>query len=292
MNDSLQIYSPVFIPDSNLVLFTEIEGYINYNIEKAAFEAAGVRPPIHLAKNGKYIQSIFETHQLAAQNLNVNQKKQITEGSIVITISLIVVYALFALIRQSTGISLNSYLKGIFSFKEYLKFIEERDFGLWAPFPILTIISLWLFTISILNISPNFDWIPLQQQLILPVLFLLILSIYTLKTVSYKILQAISGETMFFNNMGHSFHQSQILMGGFLLIWLILLNSSANLLFDESRRLIVTLLIFGLALFFLFTRSFTFLLIKQKGGYLYFILYFCTVEILPLLYLAKFLHNL
>jgi hypothetical protein len=294
MNDSLKTYLPELVPDTNILIIPEVDSYINYDIQFSAYNQSQIYPPLIIIENSKFTNSLLAGNNQSIIHQYPEKAEQISSANLYITISFIVIYFLFSIIRQTTGITLNTFLKSIFSFKEHIKYIEDKKLGILAPFPILTLISIWVLSLLIhhIYIQSHVELTQLNSALFALTTFAAISSAYILKTLIYKLFQLGSGEFLIFNNIGHSFHQAHLLLGFVILPWLFIINSPLN----QSLKLIyhqyVLIVAILLALLFLMIRSVLFLRKNQQGGYIYFILYFCSVELLPLLYLGKLLKNL
>ena len=185
------------------------------------------------------------------------------------------------------------FSKLVISFASFRKFWSYQRAQVWGEIPFFFLLFFFsIFPISLLCTELIRSYLPVFSEDTFDVTFfytsLVVCIVMLLRLMCYRILGLVSKEKQLFSDMVYT----QVIFFAMLSLVLVPAFLVKDFL-DEgvARSLLFPLSIFSMAIFCLYFFRTISLFLHVKGSFLFWILYFCTLEILPLTVIFKILED-
>lgn len=204
------------------------------------------------------------------------------------SVLLLLLFGCFVFIRISMHDKLNKILLSTISLQATRQ-IEREEFNPFRPSSLLLFVVFCVqISFFVYHLNRNFgDVFETQRPLAQFFLFLIIVILATLlKHVFNYLLGQLTETPTLFNEYTYNNILINQATGIILFPFLVAIELSP---IQTGFIIVPTLLVLGLSLLLKWFRGFLFSAVEQRIGFLQIFIYFCAVEILPLLVLVKFI---
>jgi len=233
-----------------------------------------------------FILHIFDNHLLPKVNLEPQLKN--TFELIWPSIFLLICFALIVFIKTTSFVKVVKIIQSTFNVQNWHQ-LQREDYNPYKFYSII-LAALFAFNVSFLLYKLNTVYNLIFTQAPHLIQFLIIFGILTalifLKIIVNKILMVFTGSKNTIHQYGYySFIINQT-FGLFIFPFIVLAEFSK---FNSLIFLTIALAIIGLSVLLKWFRGIVFSLVEERIGLLQTFAYLCTLEILPVLVLVKFI---